>query len=232
MPLIYFPCIVTSSLAVTLVPAISEALSLKNFKMANYRISKSIQISFMLGFIFSAIFICYPNEISSIIFRKENIGELLYLLSYTCLFTYLQQTLTGIMNGLGKQAISLRNSIIGYIIRIGFVYFLLPVYGIKSYIIAIFISLLLICLLNLSTVVKVTGMHIDIRNWILKPGAVGIFMLLTGKYIYSFFTIFIKHEMLTIGLSVGGNIILGLLLMTIIGVLEKDQILKIIGFKR
>ncbi len=232
MPLIYFPCIVTSSLAITLVPAISEALSLRNLKTANYRISKSIQISFMLGFIFASIFLCYPNEISDIIFRKENIGELLYLLAFTCLFMYLQQTLTGIMNGLGKQGISLRNSIIGYIIRIGFVYFLMPIYGIKSYITAIFISSFLICVLNLSTVIRSTGIYIDIRNWILKPGAVGIFMLLVGKYIYSFFTIFIKHEILTIGFSVGGNIIIGLLLMVIIGVLEKDQILKMIGMKK
>ncbi len=232
MPLIYFPCIVTSSLAITLVPAISEALSLNNFRTANYRISKSIQISFVLGFIFSAIFICYPNEISNIIFRKENIGELLYLLAFTCLFTYLQQTLTGIMNGLGKQNISLRNSIIGYIIRIGFVYFLLPVYGIKSYITAIFISSLLICALNLSTVIKATGMSIDIRNWILKPGAVGVFMLFAGKYIYSFFTIFIEREILTIGFSIGGNIIIGLSLMMIIGVLEKEQMLKMIGLKK
>ncbi|HOJ12583.1 MAG TPA: stage V sporulation protein B [Clostridiales bacterium] len=232
MPLIYFPCIVTSSLAITLVPAISEALSLKNFKTANYRISRSIQISFMLGFTFSAIFLSYPNEISSIIYRKENIAELLYLLAFTCLFTYLQQTLAGILNGLGKQGISLRNSVIGYIIRIGFVYFLLPVYGIRSYITAIFISSLLICALNLSTVIKATGMYIDIRNWILKPGAVGIFMLLVGKYIYSFFSIFIEHETLITVFSVAGNIIIGLLLMVTIGILEKEQILKMIGLKK
>jgi len=77
MPLIYFPSLITSSLAITLVPAISEALSLKNFKTVIHRISKSIQITFVLGFLFSAVFMCYPNEISNSIFRRENIGELL-----------------------------------------------------------------------------------------------------------------------------------------------------------
>lgn len=232
MPLIYFPCIITSSLAITLVPAISEALSSNNLKTVNYRISKAIQISFVLGFMFTSIFMSYPNEISSIIYRKENIGDILYLLAFTCIFIYLQQVLTGIMNGLNKQHITLRNSIIGYMIRIGFVYYLVPVYGIKSYTLAMLISYFFICVLNLSSVIKSTNIPIDLRNWVLKPGAVSVFLLLTGRYIYSFFTIFINHRIFVVIFAIGGNIIISLLLMILIGALEKEYILKLLGLKK
>ncbi|NLC69462.1 MAG: stage V sporulation protein B [Clostridiaceae bacterium] len=229
MPLVYFPALVTSSLAVTLVPAISEALSLRNFKTVTARISKSIQVTLALGFIFFAVFMCYHDEIGNLIFRRENIGELLYLLSFACIPLYFQQTLSGILNGLGKQGASLRNSMIGYLIRIGFVYFCIPVYGIKSYTIAILASSILTCLLNLLVVTRETGMAVDIRNWMLKPGIVAVSMLLTGRYIHGFFATLFKHSMFAAAFSVIASIAVGIFLMVMIGVLEKKQLLKAIG---
>ncbi len=232
MPLLTFPSLVTSSLATTLVPAISEAISLKNLRAVNYRISKSIQLTFILGFIFTSIFLSYPNEIGGILYRKEKIGDILYMLSFTCIFTYLQQTLLGILNGLGKQAVSLNNSIIGSIIRISFVYFGIPVYGIKGYIWGIIISSACVCILNLLTVVKTTGMAIDIKNWIIKPGTVGITMFLISRYIYSFFSIFNIGYFWNTVLALIGNIIIGIILMTTIGVLNREEIKRLFWMKK
>jgi stage V sporulation protein B len=232
MPLLFFPAVVTSSLATTLVPAISEAMSLKNLRSVNYRISKSVQISFIIGFIFAAIFIAYPNEISNIVYRKEKIGGILYMLSYTCVFMYLQQTLLGVMNGLGKQGVCLRNSIIGSTIRIAFVYFYIPIYGIQGYVWGIILSSAGVCALNLYTIVKTTGMTLDIRNWMIKPGMVGLVMAFTGKYIYSFFEIFNFGTTWTILLALICNILTALALMVVIGVLNKEELVSLVKRKK
>jgi stage V sporulation protein B len=229
MPLIWFPSLVTNSLATTLVPAISEATSLKNFRTANYRISKSIQITFILGFIFTAIFLSYPHEIGDMLYRREKIGNMLFLLGFTCVFFYLQGTLLGVLNGLGKQGISLRNSLIGSVIRINFVYFVMPTYGITGYIWGIIGSSALVCVLNLSTVVKTTGMPIHLRNWIVKPGGVGLVMFLIGRYIYSFFGIFRLGNTWTIMITITANVVIALFLMTLVGVLQKEELLKMTG---
>jgi len=63
-----------------------------------------------------------------------HIPALLFPLLLLGIFIYLQQTLLGIMNGLGKQGILLRNSIVGYVIRILFVIYFVPSYGIAGYI--------------------------------------------------------------------------------------------------
>jgi stage V sporulation protein B len=230
MPLIFFPALVTSSLATTLVPAISEALSLKNFKSVNHRISKSIQLTFIIGFIFTSIFLAYPNEIGNMLYRKENIGPMLYLLAFSCTFLYLQQTLLGVLNGLGKQSLSLRNSVIGYAIRIGFVYYMVPLSGVNGYVWGIIVSTSIVCVLNLSSVVKTTGMFLDIRNWIIKPGIVGAVMFFTGKYVYAFFEIFNIGLTFTTLLTVLGSIVIGLMLMMVVGVLDKDEVLKLVGY--
>ena len=232
MPLLFFPSLVTSSLATTLVPAISEAISLRNFKMANYRISRSIQFTFVLGFIFMSLFLAFPNEIGSMAYRKEKIGGMLYALSFACIFLYLQQTLLGILNGLGKQGVSLRNSIAGSVIRIGFVYFCVPLYGIGGYVWGLVTSSACVCLLNLFTVVSTTGMAVDVRNWIIKPGIAAVFMFLGGRYIYYFFEIFRLGSILTTALTITAYVVSAVAMMTVTGTLDREELMKLAGFKR
>ena len=232
MPLLWFPSLVTSSLATTLVPAISEALSLKNYKTVNYRISKSVQLTSILGFISAAIFMSYPNEIGAILYKNENIGGMLYSLSYTCIFLYLQQTLLGILNGMDKQGIALRNSVIGSSIRIAFVYYCVPPFGIRGYVWGYAVSGMLVCILNLTTVIKATGLTLDFRNWLIKPGIVCLFMIFAGKYIYSFCTIFNTGAKLTIALTLLCNIIISTALMVVIGALKKEDLRKLLWFKK
>ncbi|MCX7843406.1 MAG: stage V sporulation protein B [Clostridia bacterium] len=232
MPLLFFPSVITSALATTLVPAISESISTKSYKTVNYRISRSVQLTFILGFIFTAIFLAYPDEIGNLLYKKQNIGSMLYMLSFTCIFMYVQSTLLGILNGLGMQGISLQNSVIGSAIRIGFVYFYVPLYGVKGYVWGVIISSSFVCILNLYYVTKTTGMSVDFRNWVFKPGIVGIIMFMTGRYIYSFFTIFIYKEALITTAAITGNIAVAIALMVAGGVLDKDELLRLLGVKK
>lgn len=231
MPVLFFPSLVTSSLATLLVPAISEGISVNNYKSVNYRISKSIQLTVALGVIFTALFILYPNEIGNLMYKKEKIGDMLYSLAFTSVFLYLQQVLFGILNGLGKQGISLRNSLIAYAIRIGFVYFAIPVYGIVGYIWGLVASSIVVCILNLITVVRSTRMTLDLQNWIVKPSIIGAIMLLGGKYIYSFFAIFNLGPMITILLTIAGNIAMGVGLTVVLGLLRKNELMRLMGMR-
>lgn len=228
MPLIFFPSLVTASLATTLVPAISEAMSLKNYRTVNYRISKSIQLTFILGFIFTALFITFPDEISDLVYRREKIGPMIYTLAFSCIFIYLQQTLLGILNGLGKQALSLRNSVIGSAIRICFIYYMVPFYGVNGYVLGAIVSSAIVCILNMHAVIKATGMAMDLRSWIIKPGLAGAVMLFSGKYVYSFFEIFRAGHTWTVIFTVFGYLGVALLFMFAVGALNKEQFLKMI----
>jgi stage V sporulation protein B len=232
MPLLFFPSLVTASLATTLVPAISEALSLRNYRSLNRRISKSVQISFIIGFIFGSVFLFYGERISNLIYGRENIGSILSMLSITCVFLYLQQTLVGTLNGLGRQGISLRNSILGYVIRIGFVYFCIPVYGINGYIWGIAISFGLVSILNLAEVVKRTGLSVDIRNWITKPGIAVLVMPFVSKYTDSFFEIFNLGYRYTSVLQILGGVAAACCLMFITGVFDIRDLFNLTGLKK
>ncbi len=229
MPLVLFPELVTTSLATTLVPAISESISLKNFNRVNYRISKSIQITMVLGFIFMALFACYPDKIADMIYPGQNVGSTLFLLSFTCIFLYLQQILMGIMNGLGKQGLLLLNSVVGSVIRISFVYFLIPKYGLSVYIIGIIISSFIVCILNFSTIVKNTGMVLDLRHWVLFPLAVTVVLFFFSKYIYNFFNFMNLYTPIQTLFAIAAYIIIAVFLMALVGVINWREILQLFG---
>lgn len=232
MPLIMFPSLITNSLATTLVPAISESIALKNRRTVAYQVSRSIQATVILGIVFSSLFLCYSGDISALIYKRENIGDLLFMLSFSCVFVYLQQTMAGIMNGLGKQGVLLRNTVIGSALRIGAVYFLIPVVGIKGYIAGYIISLAVAEILNLSAIHRITGMVFDLRNWFIKPGLVGFAVVFTGKYIRQFFNIFHVGTHLATLMSLAASTLTAAFLMMTAGVLNPREILKAAGLRK
>ncbi|HOJ80618.1 MAG TPA: polysaccharide biosynthesis C-terminal domain-containing protein, partial [Clostridiales bacterium] len=146
-----------------------------------------------------------------------------------CIFIYLQQTLTGVLNGLGKQGILLRNTVIGSIIRIAVICVLLPVFGIKAYIIGLTVSLLLTECMDLIEINKMTGLVIDLREWIVKPALAGVLMIVAGRYIYHFFEIFSFGARLTTLLSVAVDVMFAVVLLMLVGVFELRELLSMAG---
>ncbi len=231
MPLILFPALVTTSLATTLVPAISESISLNNYGRANYRISKSIQITMVLGFVFMALFACFPDKISNMIYPGQNVGYTLFLLSFTCIFVYLQQILMGIMNGLGKQGLLLINSTIGSAIRILCVFFLIPQYGIPVYIVGVIVSSFIVCILNFMTIIRCTGMALDLRHWIVRPALVTVLLFILSDYIYSSFNFLKLSPGWQTLIAVGTYIVIALFLMALVGAIDWRELLQLLGVR-
>ena len=232
MPLILFPSLVTNSLATTLIPAISEGLAKKNYKLINTRISKSIQLSLGMGFMFMVTFMIFPSEIGSFIYKKENISTLLYMLSFSCPLVYLNQILLGILNGLNEQKFSLITSIICYSIRILFVFLIIPKLGLSSYILGFITSLAINCVLNLAIIIKHTGLIINLKNWIFKPSIISILMLIISTYTKSFFVMLNFNHNITTILTVGFSMTIFCILMILAQVFPLDEIFRILRLKR
>ncbi len=185
MPLIAFPTLITSSVATTLVPAISEAISVKNYKLANLRISRCLNMGFLLGFIFFGLYFSLGDFAGELLYPGQGVGVILAQLSYCCIFMYVEQIMAGIINGLGKQGLSLATSTVGYLITIGFIWFGVPQMGIRAYILGSILSMAATVFLNLCIVIKTTGLAVNLRDWILKPSVIAAGCILVGKVMLS-----------------------------------------------
>jgi len=98
--------------------------------------------------------------------------HILYLLSFTGIFIYLQQTLLGIMNGLGKQEFFLE-LYCGLCNKNTFCDLLCSFIRNCRIYCGMVVSSICVCILDISTVIKTTGMALDFRNWIIKPALRG-----------------------------------------------------------
>lgn len=180
MPLIAFPTLVTSALATTLVPAISAAVAKENYRLANRRISRTIRLSFMMGFLCFALFYTFGEAIAQICYGEEPVGALLVQLSHCCILMYVQQTMNGILNGLNKQTYSLISTLVGYAVRIGAIWFVVPVYGVSAYIWGDLAGMGIMVLMNLFYIARCTGITIDIRGWLLTPAMPAVAFVVVG----------------------------------------------------
>lgn len=168
-PLVFFPSMLPMALATALVPAIAGAVSSGRYTAANRQISQSIRLTLIMGLVFTSFFAICSHEIAEFIFPGKDVGGILHLLSYTGVFLYLQQTMLGILNGLARESAILINTLAGSIIRIALVWFCLPLWGVDAYIIGVIAGSLVTIILNFLEVSRITGMSIDIGEWILKP---------------------------------------------------------------
>ena len=149
LPLIFFPCAITNAMSTVLLPSIAENQAIGNHKHIQKSIFLSIKYCLTLGFSFTLLFYFFGDFLGLFLFQNEFAGTFIKTLSFICPCLYLSGTLGGILNGLGAVNQTLFLNIIGLGVRIFFVFFLIPSYGIMGYLWGLIVSELLVTLLSL-----------------------------------------------------------------------------------
>ncbi len=168
-PLVFFPSMLPGALATALVPAIAGAVASRQFSVANRQISQSIRLTLTMGLIFTSFFACCSYELAELVYPGKEVGGILHLLSYTGVFLYLQQTMLGILNGLAQEKSILVNTLAGSVVRLLVIWLGMPVMGIDAYIYSVIAGSILTVSLNFRKISKITGMAVDMGEWLLKP---------------------------------------------------------------
>lgn len=186
LSLINFPTIVTISLAISLVPAISEAIAQLNYQLIKKRTSQALKISILTAIPCTVIFSQLAQNIMSLLFNSPESGVILKSLAYGCLFFYIQQTSTGILQGMGKVSLIFINVFIGTLISLGGIYWLtsIPHLGIKGTAMAVILGSAYIALSNCFYLFKLTGLQINWMQLVIKPIIAGGGMALVLNYLF------------------------------------------------
>lgn len=133
LPLILFPSAITNSISVLLLPIVSEAEASGNRNTVTKAIIKSIKYCMILGFGCTLLFLLFGRMAGMILYNSRLAGSFILTLSFICPFMYVASTLNSILNGLGKTHLTFIYSIISLLVRLAFVFFAIPIWGIKGY---------------------------------------------------------------------------------------------------
>lgn len=200
LTIVTFPLIVISSINMLLVPDLSKSISEGDYYNASVRIRTVLKIAFLLGIATMIICLLIPDSLGQMFFNRSDLGPYIKLAALSAPIFFTANTMYGILNGLNRQSILLRNSIIISLIEITILYIFtaIPSINIYSYGISIFVTSCISLIINFHEIKK----HIDIP--ICKFNII-IFSLL-GVLTYLFLKVFSTR--LLDGLFISKNIII------------------------
>lgn len=154
LPLVLFPSAITNSICVLLLPVVSEADASDNTGAIRKAVHKSISYGFGLGILFTALFLLSGRLLGRLLYQSSLAGSFILVLSFLCPLMYIASTLNSILNGLGKTGLTFTYSMISLLVRLGFVFFAIPVFGIHGYLFGLIVSQMIQTLLCMFAVRK------------------------------------------------------------------------------
>lgn len=171
MPLIMFPCAITGSFSMILLPSVSEANALKNDKKIASTIQSSMMLCFFLGITCTTAFLLFGSSAGVLLYGNEQVGSFLLTLAWICPFLYLTTTNSSILHGLGKTIQVFYQNLIGLLIRLLFSWFFIPHFGILGGLWGLLVSQLITALLSVFTLKRSISFSLQPGSLILFPSA-------------------------------------------------------------
>ena len=150
MPLIFFPNALTNSVSVLLLPMISEAYALGDMEKVKKYTLQTVRFCILLGFACMSVFLLTGRFIGGKLFNSKLAGHFILNLSFLCPFLYLDTTLSSILQGLGMAGHIFVMNVISLLLRLAFVFYAIPKFGITGYLWGILASQILLSILYLA----------------------------------------------------------------------------------
>ncbi len=133
MPLIFFPNALTNSVSVLLLPLIAEKYSKGDLAAVKAAILRTLKFCAALGLSCMSVFFLLGDFFGNTVFDSPLAGHFIKTLSFLCPFLYLDATLSSILQGLGKAGTIFIMNMLALFLRLGFVFFAVPEFGITGY---------------------------------------------------------------------------------------------------
>lgn len=183
------PLALNIAFATALVPAISAANARKDNFTINKRISFSLLVSLIIGLPCTAGMFLYSKEILLLLFPYASKGDvLLAISSFTIIFTILEQTINGILQGFGKVKTPVIALGIGVIAKVIANVVLMPIEGIYENgaaigsVICHFISFIIVY----GALLKTTKLNFSLIGLSIKPILATIIMSVFSYGVFIF----------------------------------------------
>lgn len=182
MPFIMFPSAIVNSLAVVLLPTVARHQSSGNSSGIINSIAMSFRYSLYMGILCIGIFTVFGDSLGIQVFKNQDAGTFISILAWLCPFLYLATTMGSILNGLGKTSVTFFHNLASLLLRLCFVFFGIPRFGILAYLWGMLAGELLLSLLHLNSLERLIPYSPNVWEVIVKPvfclaAAMGIFRL-------------------------------------------------------
>lgn len=226
LPILFFPSTLLNSISTLLIPEISEADARGMHYLVRTATRSVLKLTAVISFVFGAIFFVAGKEIGILIYKSEDVGNLLRALSPIVPLMYLDSISDGILKGLDQQGFSFRTAVSDSVIRIILILLILPIFGLKGFIWIMYLSNALTGFLNVGRLIKISRVRLYALKEIILPVISAAFTVLLTDYIIGLFPQInnLVYIILLCVFSVSAYI----LLLFLFGAVKSDEIKKLL----
>lgn len=185
---INLPQVFTIALGASLVPTISESIARNDMRAVGQKSQLAIRISLLVGLPAALGLFTLADPIMRMIYPKEpdTLGMALRYMAPSVIFLTLVQTMTGILQGMGKERVPVVNMVIGAIAKVIVSYILtsIPWFNIRGAALGTVVGYGVSAFLNLQAVVKYQKGALNVWKILVKPCIATLFMSITAYSSY------------------------------------------------
>ncbi|KAF1084667.1 Stage V sporulation protein B [Sporotomaculum syntrophicum] len=215
--LLFVPGVLTMALATSLVPAMSDAMASHNLTLARARIADAVRLTLQVGVPAAFIFLLLADELCGVLFGYPQAGDILKVLAFSGPFLYLQQTTTGVLQGVGKADVPFKNLVVASLVTIVLIYYftVMPQFGIAGAAAAVAIGYIIMSILNMLYLNSMELLYLSGVENVVKPLLASLGMSLVIIYLKNMLYWYGLNIalVLVIALAAGGVIYLTLMLL-------------------
>ena len=224
VPLINLATLLTASLAISIVPAISEAKALGDKARSYQQTAAAMRITYLISFPAFAIVYMLDTPISELIYNAASAGPTVSVLSFSIVLLGIHQVTTGVLQGLGHTTIPMVNMIIAAGAKVGLNWVMVanPAFGILGAAWATVADIGIAAIINMYFLHKYVGYGVDVKqitkNILATIAMCGVMHVAYGQM----YAQYMSNTLATLTAIVGGAVVYCLVLIVLGGINERD----------
>ncbi|QJD87918.1 stage V sporulation protein B [Cohnella herbarum] len=226
IPLLLLPGALTYSLAVSLVPSLSEAASRGDWATIHIRLHQSMRLAIVTGAPFVVLLGLMAGPICTLLYGDDSMADMLRWMAPLAIFLYMQAPLQAALQALNRPGTALFNTFAGAAIKLILIAQLAtnPDYGIIGAVIAIGVNMVLVTLLHWISVARLTGFRMYPLDF-LKVTVAMVVMSAVALWIWNFNLL--KQSSFNLGLASLAAVVVYLLLLILMKLIDRHDVARV-----
>ena len=225
--LINVPISVASALAASAVPALAAAYERGELKKVRRQIASANRFIMIVAFPCAVGLFVLAKPIMMLLFgdSDQTTANIMYLGTIAIVFYSLSTLSNGILQGINRMRIPVRNAAIALVAQVVVLIICLLCFNLNIFavVIANTFYALIMCILNELAVKKYSGAAIDLKRTFLIPGIVSIVMGLVVYVVYQLVNLIINSNLIATVLSIICGVFIYFVLMLLLrGITESE----------
>ena len=229
--LITLPMSFNIALTTALVPTIAVAKARNSVKSVENKITFSLLLTILIGIPSTVGMIIFAKPILNLLFPNANSGAFIFQISsISIIFILLNQTITGVLQGIGKQFVPVLSLLVGVIVKLIVNLCLVKINpeifilgGTAGAALGSVLCYIVAFIINAVYLKKFLNIKINKKKFIIKPIVATIIMTVNAMFLFEILKVRIREKLATI-ISILFAILVYLICICIMKIFNKKEI--------